>query len=657
MRLLFVLCNMIFHLAVSFSVSGQKTKQDSLLQKINLEKNDSVKLWLRFDYAKNLNEANSDKKINELLQIKAEAKQKKYYKIFSSASIELGTVYYYAGNYNKSIAEDEELEELFQQLPNSFIKNDVLMRTSINLGASYSLINDLDNAQKYYVKAIEAATKLKDTNAIVMGYFNMAFVFIDIQEWQKAYDYLIKSISYRPASDNVTSVQQASARAAAICFKMGRTKEGLQLLKTSDTLLRKFNEQLGHIYSKNAIGEYYYSKGRLKEALKNHKEGFAVSLAYKDPYYIADQAREAGRIFLELNEIDSAKKYLQIAKDTAIYYKYLPKVRNVLNDWCTYYEQKGNYREAYKQRTYLFNFIDSMLAVQNHNRVLLFETRYETGVKENKIRQLENEKKIQQLTIRQRTALSYVLMAAACVILLVALLLYRNYKQKQKLQQQRIAELEKEKQLLAAAAILKGQEEERTRLAKDLHDGLGGMLSGIKYSFNNMKENLILTPENALAFERSMNMLDNSIKELRLVAHNMMPESLVKFGLDTALKDFCGNITASGALKVNYHSFGMEDFKTDSGKEIIIYRIIQELVNNTIKHAAAKEAIVQLQYQNNQLQVTVEDDGKGFDTAGLDAAKGIGWDNIKNRVEYLKGTIHLVSEPGKGTGITIEINI
>jgi signal transduction histidine kinase len=101
----------------------------------------------------------------------------------------------------------------------------------------------------------------------------------------------------------------------------------------------------------------------------------------------------------------------------------------------------------------------------------------------------------------------------------------------------------------------------------------------------------------------------------------------------------------------------MEDFKTDSGKEIIIYRIVQELVNNTIKHAAAKEAIVQLQYQNNQLQVTVEDDGKGFDTAGLDAAKGIGWDNIKNRVEYLKGTIHLVSEPGKGTGITIEINI
>jgi two-component system, NarL family, sensor kinase len=657
MHLLSVLFIIAFYLVASISARGQKNKQDSLLQRIQFEKNDSVKLLLRYEYAMNFNEENSDKKANEILQIKTEAKQKKYYRIYASAAMELGSAYYYAGNYIKSIAQDEEVEEFFQQLPNNFDKNDILMRISNNLGASYSLINDLDNAQKYYVKAIEAATRLKDTNAIVLAYFNMAFVFIDIQEWQKAHDYLIKSVSYRPASENVPSVQQASARAAAICFKLGKTMEGLQLLKTSDTLLRRFNEQLGHIYIKNAYGEYYYSKGRLREALKSHKEGFVITLAYKDPYYIADQAREAGRIFLELNEIDSAKKYLQIAKDTAIYYKYLPKVRNVLNDWCAYYEQKGNYREAYKQRTYLFNFIDSMLTVQNHNRVLLFETRYETGVKENKIRQLENEKKIQQLTIRQRTILNYVLLGAACGLLLVGLLVYRNYQQKQKLQQQQIAELEKEKQLLAADAVLKGQEQERTRLAKDLHDGLGGMLSGIKHSFTTMKGNLVLTPENAQAFERSMNMLDSSIKELRMVAHNLMPESLVKFGLDTALKDFCGDITVSGALKVNYHSFGVEQLKLKKDAEVIIYRIIQELINNAIKHAEAKEAIVQLQLQNNQLDITVEDDGKGFDIKNLDMVKGMGWSNIKNRAEYIKAKLNVNSQQGKGTSVHMILDI
>ena len=163
-------------------------------------------------------------------------------------------------------------------------------------------------------------------------------------------------------------------------------------------------------------------------------------------------------------------------------------------------------------------------------------------------------------------------MLSGCVAsaILISFLLYRTYRQKQKLQQQQIAELEKEKQLLAAEAVLKGQEEERTRLAKDLHDGLGGMLSGIKHSFNTMKGNLILTPENAQAFERSMNMLDSSIKELRMVAHNLMPESLVRFGLDTALKDFCESITGSGKLIVRYHSFGTEELKLEKNTEITL---------------------------------------------------------------------------------------
>lgn len=99
---------------------------------------------------------------------------------------------------------------------------------------------------------------------------------------------------------------------------------------------------------------------------------------------------------------------------------------------------------------------------------------------------------------------------------------------------------------MTTEAVLKGQDEESSRLAKDQHDGLWGVLSGIKYSFANMKGNLIITEDNVQAFQRSMYMLDTSIQKLRRVAHNMVPESLIKFGLDTALKDFCGNINSSG---------------------------------------------------------------------------------------------------------------
>jgi len=142
---------------------------------------------------------------------------------------------------------------------------------------------------------------------------------------------------------------------------------------------------------------------------------------------------------------------------------------------------------------------------------------------------------------------------------LILFLSYRNYRQNKEIQLRRINELEREKKLTATEAVFKGEEQERTRMAKDLHDGLGGLLSGIKYSLNTMKGNLIMTPENNQTLERSMDMLDSSIKEMRRVAHNMMPEALVKFGLDTALKDFCNDINQSGALKVNYQSIGLEN--------------------------------------------------------------------------------------------------
>ena len=209
---------------------------------------------------------------------------------------------------------------------------------------------------------------------------------------------------------------------------------------------------------------------------------------------------------------------------------------------------------------------------------------------------------------------------------------------------------------MSAEAVLKGEEQERTRLAKDLHDGLGGLLSGVKFSLSNMKDNLIITPDNMAVFERSLDMIDASIRELRRVAHNMMPEMLTKFGLDEALKEYCNILNGTGLLKVKYQSLGMEA-RLDKSLEIIVYRIIQELLNNIIKHASASEAFVQLVRETKRLNVVVEDNGKGFDTAILEKTRGAGWMNIRSRVDYLKGQLDIHSEAGKGTLVNIEFNI
>ena len=290
------------------------------------------------------------------------------------------------------------------------------------------------------------------------------------------------------------------------------------------------------------------------------------------------------------------------------------------------------------------------------------DRKYLSAQKQKEIIQLQKDKQIQSLSLKQKSTLNYFLVAAVLVLLVTCVLAYLNIrhrhllaKKEAELQQQRFSELEKDKLLVAVDAMLKGQEEERSRLAKDLHDGLGGLLSGVKFSLSNIKDNLIITPDNMSIFERSLDMLDTSIRELRRVAHNMMPEMLTKFGLDEALNEYCNTINTTKLLTVKYQSLGMA-IRLEKSSEIIIYRIIQELLNNIMKHAAATEVMVQLIKEEARLSIIVEDNGKEFDTALLKNNKGAGLTSIQSRVDYLKGRLDIHSEPGKGTLVNIEFN-
>jgi signal transduction histidine kinase len=204
--------------------------------------------------------------------------------------------------------------------------------------------------------------------------------------------------------------------------------------------------------------------------------------------------------------------------------------------------------------------------------------------------------------------------------------------------------------------MLKGQEEERSRIAKDLHDGLGGLLSGTKLSFMNVRETLSLSSEHVKHFDRSLSMLDNTIGDLRKVAQNLMPEALVKFGLQEALRDFCDTVQSSSGIQLLYQHFG-ERRKLDNTAKVFVYRIVQELINNVVKHAEATQVIVQLTTRMNKIEITVEDNGQGFDTSILDHTGGAGMANIKYRVQYLHGTTDIVSSPGNGTSVNIEVKV
>lgn len=196
-------------------------------------------------------------------------------------------------------------------------------------------------------------------------------------------------------------------------------------------------------------------------------------------------------------------------------------------------------------------------------------------------------------------------------------------------------------------------EQERNRMARDLHDGLGGMLSGIKHSLSAIGSGITTRNDSDAIVGNTIGMLDASIKELRRVAYNMMPESMLRFGLDASIRDYCYDLSANGNVQVVFQSYGVDNWTPKQEVAISIYRIVQELVTNSLRHANASQVIVQFIKDNNKLNITVEDNGQGFDKSLLYHSKGIGWLSMKHRVAQLKGVIEINSEKGKGVSVNI----
>ncbi|MBS1564268.1 MAG: sensor histidine kinase, partial [Bacteroidetes bacterium] len=474
-----------------------------------------------------------------------------------------------------------------------------------------------DKAIQYGTLAVQEARALKSKLLLAQALANLSMSYIQKMQLDKANDLLKESLQLG------RQIQDIRIEATVLL-----NLAGLGLKRHDFSGIRPYSQRSLEIYRQ--IGS---------------TDGETVAL------------RALALADLQEKKYDHARQLAEQALDIDRKNNYTRELASVTRLLSTIEYAAGNTRKGLEYDDESNTLLEKLIADVSSQQSAELEKKYETEKKEARIKNLEADKQLQAFSIRQKNMLNYALAGSAVVLLVIFLLFYRNHRQKQKLQLQRINELETEKKLAATEAVLKGEEQERTRLAKDLHDGLGGLLSGIKYSFNSMKGNLVMTPDNALAFERSMDMLDSSIREMRRVAHNMMPEALVKFGLDTALKDFCNDINQSGALKISYQSVGMGNLLIDQTTAITIYRIAQELVNNSIRHANARTAIVQLTRTNGQLTLTVEDDGTGFDTSLTKKTGGIGWSNIRNRVDFLKGKLDVQSTEGKGTSVMIEFNI
>ncbi len=316
------------------------------------------------------------------------------------------------------------------------------------------------------------------------------------------------------------------------------------------------------------------------------------------------------------------------------------------------YEAIADYRNALLQKNRYIFLSDSLMRKDKIDMVNRLEVRYRIVEKD----KILAEQKLKIAAIESRVNNRNLLIIAIVLIALFSVMGFALWRRKnihkQKLQQERIDNLQQKMEIERLNATINGEEKERARIARELHDGIGALLTGAKMNFELVKKNSQYThnPD----FVEGLKLLEETAAGLRDTAHNIMPEVLLQEDLADAVRSFCERMTGKGGARISFQTLG-RPVKTDALFNLTVYRIIQELVQNVRKHARASSLLVQMNFQpGGGLDITVEDDGVGMDPESALKSNGIGLSNVKERVKQLGGRMDINSSPGKGTSIYLE---
>ncbi len=400
-----------------------------------------------------------------------------------------------------------------------------------------------------------------------------------------------------------------------------------------------------------------------KEALNMANECFDISLDLNDTYKQANCLLERGKAYGQLQEyrlsnfdLLSSLKILSAipySKERLSAYQLLANnLRNI-----------GLHEEAY---VYAENYSKLQDSILNENRILAINNlthKYESKEKATEIKLLEKDKAYVQKSNQQQKRALIVLGLAMAGLLFGIYFIIRFYSEKiesaqiieeqnEKIAQQKITELRDKLQINSMESMIVGQEVERERIAKDLHDSLGGLLSTIKLRIGNIQDREA-SPEKLYEYKEATKLLDVAVSEIRTISQDLQPGALKRLGLVSAINDLINRYQSKNGPEITFQHFGIPK-ELDQNFAMGIYRIVQEIFNNAIKHAKASEIFVQLNKEGDDIVIHIEDDGIGFNANKK--YKSMGLENIKSRVNYLQGTIDIDSRIGQGTSFIIHLN-
>lgn len=503
-----------------------------------------------------------------------------------------------------------------------------------------------DSAATGYYTSAAIFEKSRNRNELAVTYNNLGRLFRKTKDLDRAMGYYNQAMAIYQSQGDRPGMATIYNESGVVFEYRGDYDEAIRRYTLALNIHETLKDSLGKSYALNFLAGVYTIKKDYRKAEEYLNRVIALRKQLRDTFGMALAYTDLGVTLSMKGDPVAATGYFMESNRLAGRMGYKELMMNNYTELANTAVAQGDYKDAYNYQQLKTALRDSLFSIEKTKQIEELGARYENAVKEQTIEQQQH-----RLT-RQRWMIGGVI-ALLLFGALYAHTQYRKYKLKKEKQMQE--ELFRQQQI-AASEVIAAEENERKRIASELHDGVGQMMSATRMNLSAFENSFSFAgDEQHTAFEKIIGLVDDSAREIRNVSHNLMPIALQKNGLADAVKEFTSKIDRN-VLEIGLHTEDANGEPADAATANILYRVIQECVNNVLKHAEATRVDIAMDHEGDTFSVTIEDNGKGFDTAKMmETGGGLGLGSIKSRVDYLRGTVEFDSAPGRGTVVMIHI--
>ena len=544
--------------------------------------------------------------------------------------------------------------------------------------------NALDQIKGYQAYMVS----VNDTFAMANGMFQIGVIHSQRGSYEDAITNYFEALKiYEKQSDSTG--MGFTLNSIGIAYKnLGKYKEARAIYKQIIGIHSQRRDSIRLADALHNLGSVYQEEKKLDQALQYYHQ--AVDLDANYPKGLAINYADIGSVFLSKKDYKSALDFLNKAYQIQVENGYQTDLFLTLLNLGKVHSKLGEFRasENYfirglslaenskKLKRELFYALSELFKLQGNHKLALdnymkysayndsiseeksleninrLQIEYETAKKDKELSLKELQLQEQQNQILESEKQFNQAIGGVILLLLMTFGGWLYYRLRQRTKSNEIMALKAQQDVVRLESLIQGEERERVRLAQDLHDGINGDLAVIKYKITSLNSSGFKAKEKE-AYSEAIGMLDNAVEQVRRISHNLAPPSLYNFDLLEAIKQYCAKVSSANPLNIGFQFYG-DRLTLEKETETAIYRMVQELVNNVVKHASATEALVQINHRDQSLHMVVEDNGIGFNPDSK--TRGIGLQNVRSRVNYLKGTLDIDSGGG-GSTFTIEIDL